>query len=60
MQMFNSVDEVMTISELHLDEIDKGTLKYFWLRLVSDGFGNPISIPLCSLIFPFKGSVQFL
>ena len=46
MQMFNSVDEVMTISELHLDEIDKGTLKYFWLRLVSDGFGNPISIPL--------------
>jgi predicted deacylase len=37
---------VRNISELDLHEIQKGTVNYFWLNLVSDGFGNPISIPL--------------
>lgn len=46
MQIFNSIDEVTTISEIDLKEIPKGTLKYFWLKIISDGFGNPTSIPL--------------
>jgi predicted deacylase len=46
MQLFTTTDKIQSLSELDLDQIPKGTLKYFWLNIVSDGFGNPISIPL--------------
>ena len=46
MQMFTSATDIQTITELHLEDIPKGSLKYYWLEIVSDGLGNPISIPL--------------
>ncbi len=46
MRMFNSKNEATTISEFHLNNIDRGSLNYFWLKLISDSFGNPISIPM--------------
>ena len=46
MQMFTSGYEIETILELDLEKIEKGSIRYFWLKIVSDGFGNPISIPL--------------
>ena len=46
MQIFSSEAEVKTIAELKLNENPKGTLNYFWLKIISDGFGNPVSIPL--------------
>ncbi len=35
-----------TVSNFNYNEIPKGTTKCFWLRLITDGFGNPISIPI--------------
>lgn len=42
----NKVERVPIIEHLDLDLVPKGTIKYFWLELVSDGLGEPISIPL--------------
>lgn len=42
----NKVESVPIIEHLDLDLVPKGTIKYFWLELVSDGLGEPISIPL--------------
>ncbi len=41
-----SNNDVEVISEFSVEDVAKGELKYFWLKIVSDGFGNPISIPL--------------
>jgi len=46
MQMFTTSNDIQSINDFKLDDIPKGTIKYFWLNIVSDGFGNPISIPL--------------
>jgi len=37
---------VRTIKEFDPGAIEPQSLNYFWLHLVSDSFGNPISIPL--------------
>ena len=37
---------VKTILDFNPNSIQRGTKSYHWLNLVSDGFGNPISIPL--------------
>jgi len=44
--MFTTSNDIQSINDFKLDDIPKGTIKYFWLNIVSDGFGNPISIPL--------------
>ncbi len=46
MQIFTSTNDLPLITEFNLDEIPKGEIRHFWLKIVSDGFGNPISIPL--------------
>jgi len=46
MQDLRIEKEIETILEFNLQDIPKGTLSYKWLKIVSDGFGNPISIPL--------------
>lgn len=44
MQDFNT--EIKTHEKFNIDDTPKGTIKYHWLKIVSDGFSNPISIPL--------------
>ena len=41
-----SSNDTQTITELDLSKIKEGSYNTFWLRIVSDGFGNPISIPV--------------
>ena len=37
---------IKTVTDFDLSDVPKGSSKYFWLELVSDGFGQPISVPL--------------
>ncbi|MBT8189334.1 MAG: succinylglutamate desuccinylase/aspartoacylase family protein, partial [Bacteroidia bacterium] len=46
MQIFTSESEITSISKLNLNDVPKGSVKKFWLNIVSDGFGSPISIPV--------------
>ncbi len=46
MPMIFSKDNIEVVSEFSVGNIAKGELNYYWLKIVSDGFGNPISIPL--------------
>lgn len=46
MQMFTTNDQIPHITEFNISDIPVGTIKHFWLNIVSDGFGSPISIPL--------------
>lgn len=39
-------DSIPIITELDLSSIAKGSFSKYWLRIVSDGFGNPVSIPV--------------
>lgn len=44
--MFTTNDQIPHITEFNISDIPVGTIKHFWLNIVSDGFGSPISIPL--------------
>src|SRR5210317_2013251 len=46
MQLLTTDDSIKSVLEFNLDDTPKGTLRYYWLSIVSDGFGNPVSIPL--------------
>lgn len=46
MQMPIMDTDIKPVPEFNLEDTPKGTLKYYWLNIVSDGFGNPVSIPL--------------
>lgn len=37
---------IPTVNNFDLHDTPKGTIKYYWLDLVSDGFGSPVRIPL--------------
>ncbi len=39
-------EDIETILNLDLSLIQKGSYKKFWLKIASDGFGNPLSIPV--------------
>lgn len=39
-------NEVVTIKELKIDEIPRGTISHFWLNLARDGMGVPIQVPI--------------
>lgn len=41
----NNIEE-KDLEELNLEKIERGSIRYFWLKLVSDGFGKAISIPV--------------
>lgn len=34
------------IEEININDTPKGEIKYYWLKIISDGFGSPISIPV--------------
>ncbi len=36
----------MTITTFNLEDTPKQTVKHYWLRLISDGLGQPISVPV--------------
>ena len=38
--------KVPFVSEFHLEDLDRASIKHFWLKLISDVLGNPISIPV--------------
>ena len=44
--MHTTLTDIPTIEELDLASIPNGSMKHYWLKIVSDGFGNPVSIPL--------------
>jgi len=44
--MNESIESIQIINKFNLDDTPKGSIKFFWLKIVSDGFGCPISIPL--------------
>lgn len=46
MQTNTIINNIPLISEFNISDIPDGSIQHFWLRIVSDGFGNPISIPL--------------
>jgi len=35
-----------TITEFNLDETKKGSTQFYWLQIVNDPFGSPVSIPV--------------
>jgi len=37
---------IPTIEEFNIDLVSKNTIKKFWLKIISDGLGRPISVPL--------------
>jgi hypothetical protein len=41
-----NIKEVATITQLDLASIPSGTIQYYWLKIISDGMGTPISIPV--------------
>lgn len=42
----NEVETIETVREFKLEDTPKGTIKKYWLHLISDGMGNPINIPM--------------
>lgn len=42
----NMVGEIKQISRFDLNDTPKGTQQNYWLEIISDGFANPISIPV--------------
>ncbi len=37
---------IKTVQEFNIEDTPKGSIKYHWLEIISDGFGSPVSIPL--------------
>jgi predicted deacylase len=37
---------IKTISKFNIEDCPKGSIKHFWLEIITDGFGSPICIPL--------------
>ena len=46
MQMSTMQDNYPVINDFNLNDTPPGTIRCFWLRIISDGFNNPICIPL--------------
>ena len=39
-------NDIKTVTHFDIEDTPKGSIKHFWLQIISDGFSNPISIPL--------------
>lgn len=48
-----SAQDIPVIEDLKLEQIPNGVIQRFWLRIITDGMGIPVSIP----IFVAKGSM---
>ncbi len=46
MPIFTAANNIPTIEKLALASLPKGSLNYYWLKIISDGLGSPICIPL--------------
>ncbi|MFT4661252.1 MAG: putative deacylase [Patiriisocius sp.] len=44
--MIDSINSIEIIESFDINDVPKSTIKYFWLKIVSDGLGCPISVPL--------------
>ena len=45
MQM-NALQEELVIEEFGVEDTPRGSKRNYWLRIISDGFSNPINIPV--------------
>lgn len=39
-------NNIETISQFDLKDTPRGAIKHYWVQVISDGFSNPVSIPL--------------
>lgn len=46
MLMPTTQDKIPVVLDFNLNDTPPGTIRYYWLRIISDGFNNPICIPL--------------
>lgn len=46
MLMHTTEGEAPIIMEFNLEDTPPGTIRHYWLKVISDGFANPICIPL--------------
>ncbi len=46
MQAFDLNNKIQQISTFNIQDTPPATLKYYWLEIISDGFANPVAIPL--------------
>jgi predicted deacylase len=44
--LMNDINDIQLISQIEIEDTPRGEIKYYWLRLISDGFGAPIKIPV--------------
>lgn len=44
--MNNNDDNIPMILDFNLEDTPRGSRKHYWLKIISDGFGNPICIPV--------------
>lgn len=42
----NINSDIPMILDFNIEDTPRGTTKHYWLKLISDGFSNPIAIPL--------------
>ena len=42
----NEMKDIQLIEEINISSTPRGEVKYYWLKLISDGFGSPISVPV--------------
>lgn len=42
----NEQGDIPLIKEINISDTPKGEKRYYWLKLISDGFGSPITIPV--------------
>ena len=42
----NGLDDIPIIEQIDITKTPKGEIKYYWLKLISDGFGVPINVPV--------------
>lgn len=46
MLMPNPGDNLPIVLDFNLEDTPIGTIRHYWLRIISDGFSNPVCIPL--------------
>lgn len=42
----NAVENIPVVLDFNLEDTSRGTKHYYWLRIISDGFANPICLPV--------------
>ncbi|MFT6335180.1 MAG: putative deacylase [Saprospiraceae bacterium] len=42
----NGLNDIRQIEKIDITKTPKGEIRYYWLKLISDGFGSPINVPV--------------